>query len=499
MRTWVAGVAFLILSLAVYWPTISHEYGFRDDYAHLREVRERPGWLTQLTTSHGRPVHGALLEASLQNIDQVQELAGLRFAAAALIGLVGLLLWWHLRRSGWSEAQSAALGAAVMLLPGAQVIVGWANTWPVALGLAAAVAGFALVDRGMKRRGPAAAGRIAAGCTLYFVAGLTYQTSALIAVMPLAAVLLVRAGTGARADTRWVVAHLGALFGSLATGFLLMNLVFIEGVVPEAARMHLEPDPFIKLLWFLRNPVPNSLALFALRDTYATPAWFWLVVAAVVVVAVLGFLFGTKNRWQRLRWLFVALALPFVAHSASLAASSQAIGYRTLLPLSALFLVLFAFGVKATAERFRWPRGTEAALLSVLIAVGALLARHNTFTLLAEPQGDEWRLIQSTVSRLPVARDTRVYIVRPSLEYRSTERIYADEYGSLSADAQWAAVEMFRAAVRERFPEGLPRGTTYTLTTSFVPPLMAYDLVLDMRGLKNRGEREPVQATASRR
>jgi hypothetical protein len=103
------------------------------------------------------------------------------------------------------------------------------------------------------------------------------------------------------------------------------------------------------------------------------------------------------------------------------------------------------------------------------------------------------------VSRLPVARDTRVYIVRPSLEYRSTERIYADEYGSLSADAQWAAVELFRAAVRERFPEGLPRGTTYTLTTSFVPPLMAYDLVLDMRGLKNRGEREPVQATASRR
>lgn len=499
MRAWLAAAAFLVLALTVYWPTISHEFGFRDDYAHLREARERPGWLTQLTTSHGRPVHGALLEASLQNLDQVRELEALRLASAVLFGFVGLLLWSHLRRSGWSEAQAAALGAAVTLLPGAQVIIGWANTWPVALALGASVAGFALVDAGMTRTGPAAASRIAAGCALYFIAGLTYQTSALFAVVPLAGVLLVRGGDSARADATWVAAHLGALFGSLAVGFLLMGLVFTEGLVPEAARMHLEPDPLIKLLWFVRNPLPNSLALFALRDSLATPAWFWFVVAGVGGVALLGLIFGAKNAPQRLRWLFAALALPFVAHSASLAASSQAIGYRTLLPLSGLFLVLFAFGFRSVAARFRWSRVAEVALLTVLIAVGAVLARHNALTLLAEPQGNEWQRMESMVNRLPVARATRVYIVRPAIEDRSTERLYADEYGSLSTDAQWAAVEMFRAAVRQRFPEGLPEGTTYTLTTSFTPPMMAYDVVLDLRQLKNERERVPTQVTASRR
>ena len=216
MRAWLIAAALLILPLLVYWPTVSHEYGFRDDYAHLREVRERPGWLMQLTTSNGRPVYGAVLEASLRDVYEVPELEALRLASTVLIGFVGLLLWWHLRRSGWTETQAAALGAAVTLLPGAQVVVGWAIAWPIALGLVAAVAGFALVDRGLQRRGRAASWvQVAAGSGLYFVAGLTYQTSALFAVMPLAAVLLVaRRHARARADAKWVVAHIGALFGS---------------------------------------------------------------------------------------------------------------------------------------------------------------------------------------------------------------------------------------------------------------------------------------------
>jgi hypothetical protein len=499
MRKWLIGAALLILPLLVYWPTISYEYGFRDDYAHLREVRERPGWLMQLTTSNGRPVYGLVLEASLSKVYQVTELEVLRLASTVLIGFVGVLLWLQLRRSGWSEAQAAALGVAAMVLPGAQIVVGWAIAWPIALGLVAAVAGFALVDRALERPERTGAVAFAAGCALYWVAGLTYQTSALFAVMPLAAGLLLREAPAGRSDTKWVAAHLAALFGSLFAGFLLMNLVFTEGVVQEAARMQLEPHPFIKLLWFLRNPLPNSIALFALRDSYATPVWFWLVVATVVAVALLGFAYGARDGRERRRWLFAALLLPFAAHSVSLAASSQAIGYRTLLPLSGLFCVLFVFGLRAVAARLRLPRAAEVAVLIVLIAGGAVLARYNSLTLLAEPQGNEWRLFQAAVSRLPLGRETSVYITRPSIEYRSTERVYADEYGSLSADARWAAVEMFRAAVRARFPQGLPPGTSYTLTTSLSPPIMPYDLVLDMRELKNQGERVPRETTASER
>jgi len=278
-------------------------------------------------------------------------------------------------------------------------------------------------------------------------------------------------------------------------------VVFTEGVVPEAARMQIEPHPFIKLLWFLRNPLPNSLALFALRDRFSTQPWFWAVVAVIGAIIVLGFLYGARSRQQRLRWLVAALLLPFIAHSVSLAASSQAIGYRTLLPLSGLFLVLAMFGLRAVVERYRMPRHAETGMLATLIVVVALLAMRNALTLIAEPQGREWQLVQAAASRLNLTNDAQVYIIRPSIDLRSTERAYADEFGTLTSDADWAAKEIFKAAMRERFPSGPPAGTTYTLWTSFSvpPPQYTYDLIVDLRGLKNLGERAPTEATASQR
>jgi hypothetical protein len=495
MRAWLTALALAILPLVVYWPTISHEYGFRDDYAHLREVRERPGWLMQLTTSNGRPVYGFALETSLRGVYEVEQLERLRIASTLLMGLVGALLWWQLRRSGWREEEAAALAAAVTLLPGTQVVVSWAIAWPIALALVAALAGFALVARGLEHRGLKCGALVAAGGALYFAAGLTYQTSAMFAVVPFAAALLLRDGTSTRSDFRWTLTHVGTLFVALFAGWLLMNVMFTEGVVPEAARMRIEPHPFVKLLWFFRNPVPNSLALFALRDSYATPLWFWLVVAAVAIVAVLGFVFGAKDAAQRRRWLFAALFLPFVAHSVSLAASSQAIGYRTLLPLSGLFLVLFVFGLRATLARFRAPRIAAVAAFAAATITGAVLASQYALTLIAEPQGREWQLMEETVNDMTLSADTHVYVVRPTADYRSTERIYADEHGSLSADAQWAAVEMFRAAMRERFPNGLPDGMRYTLTTSLSPPIMPFDYVLDLRRLRTLGDRRNPSAS----
>ena len=502
MRTWLIAALLLILPALVYWSTVEHEYGFRDDYAHLREVRERPGWLTTLTTSNGRPVYGLVLEASLKGVDEVAELSELRMLSVLLIGVAGVLVWRQLKRSEWSDAQSAAVGAAVILLPGSQIVVGWAIAWPIALGLVAALGGFALVEGGFRRRGALRAACVGAGLALYLVAGLTYQTSALFAVMPLAAVLLTREMTTTRRDIYWVAAHVGLLFASLVLAYLATSFVFADAAGPAVARMRIEPHPFIKLLWFARNPLPNSIALFALRDALATPRWFWIVVAGVVALMLLGLLLGTVNRQQRLRWLFVALLLPFVAHSVSLAASSQAIGYRTLLPLSGVFLVLAAFGFRAVAKRLRVPRMAEAGVLVAFVAACAFLAHRNALTLIAEPQGREWQLVKAAANRLQLTNDARVYLIRPtSPQHRSTERLYADEFGSLTSDADWAAKEMFKAAMRERFPGGLPEGTEYLVTTGFgPPPPVGYDVVGNLRELKNLGELAPAaQTTASKR
>ena len=496
MRALIVAAVLVLLPAAVYWQTATHEYGFRDDYAHLRESHEEPSKLVSLTLSNGRPVYGAVLVASLRGVDDVPDLVRLRFMSVALLSGVGLVLWGFLRRYGWGDLEAGAIGAGVALLPGAQVVVGWAIAWPIALGLLAALLGFWLVEAHLGKRGVRRVAGVLAGAGLYFIAGLTYQTSALFTVVPLAALLLVREDERRFGHARWVVTHLGLLFVSLVVGLLVMDVVFSEGVVPEAARMRIEPHPLLKLLWFVRNPLPNALGLFELRDQFATQPWFWIVTAVFSAIMLLGFVHGGNSRSSKLRWLFCLLALPFVAHSVSLAASSQAIGYRTLLPLSGLFLVLLVFGMRAVVRAGRVRPVTQAVALGALVFSAAVLAHHNSYTLIAEPQSREWHLFHSAAAQLRLAPDTDVYIIRPTIDDRSTEQLYDDEFGSLSSDADWAAKEMFKAALRERFPAPVADGRSYRLESGWLPPTQPgnYDLVLDLRRLKSEGDRTVASA-----
>ncbi len=496
MRALIFAAVLALLPVAAYWQTATHEYGFRDDYAHLRESHDEPSKLVRLTASNGRPVYGAVLVASLRGVDDVPDLKRLRLMSVVLLSGVGVALWAFLRRYGWGDLEAGAIGVGVALLPGAQVVVGWAIAWPIALGLLAAVLGFWLVEAHLAKRGVRRVVGVLAGVLMYFIAGLTYQTSALFAIVPLAALLLVREDARRFGHARWVVTHIGLLFAGLVAGLLVMDVIFAAGVVPAAARMQIEPHPWLKLLWFVRNPLPNALGLFELRDRFATQPVFWIVTSVFGAIMALGFWQGANTRSHKLRWLFCLLALPFVAHSVSLAASSQAIGYRTLLPLSGLFLVLLVFAMRAVVRAGSVRPATQAVALGALVFSAAVLAHHNSYTLIAEPQSREWHLFHSAAAQLRLAPDTDVYIIRPTIDDRSTEQVYDDEFGSLSSDADWAAKEMFKTALRERFPATVANGKSYKLESGWLPPTQPgnYDLVLDLRRLKGEGDRTVASA-----
>jgi Glucosyl transferase GtrII len=480
-----------VIPLAVYWQTVFHEYGFRDDYSLLREAHEEPFKLYRITTANGRPIYGAALAASLRPLRFVGDLPWLRLLAVGLLAAVAVLLWRQLRRSGWSDVEAGAIALGVALLPGAQITVGWAIAWPIALALLFAVVGFSFVESGLQRDGGRRLTALLGGGAFYFLAGLTYQSNALFAIVPLAAVLLLRDDRERLSHVRWVAIHIGTLFASLFAAFLLIQFFFDEGVVMEAARMRLEPEPLTKLLWFVRQPLVNSLALFELRDRFNTTAFFWIVATCFGVLLSLGYFYGAQTRSRRLRWLFCLLCLPFVAHAVSLAASSQAVGYRTVFGLSGLVLVLVVFALRSVVATHKLRPWLETAALASLFGFAALSAQRNAYELIAEPQAREWGLIESAAKKLRLDADTDVYIIRPAIEDRSTEQIFDDEFGSLSSDADWASREMFKAAMRERFPEHLPSGSSLSIVTGPTPPTApsAYDEVVDLRKLRQEGDR----------
>lgn len=482
-RSALALALLIAVPLIVYWPTIAHDYAFRDDYAHLREVHEQPGKLIRFTASNGRPIYGMLLEATVAFAFHVPDLRWLRLGGTLLIIATGIALRALLRRCGWANFEATTMGLAVALLPASQMVASWAISWPNAFALLLALGGFAAVDASRNWRGGRCAAAWGAGWLCYVAAGLTYPSNALFAIVPLAGAALLPAPEQQRGDLGWAVRHIVTIFGGLAASFVLMEVLFATGLFPAAARIRFETDPFAKLAWFLQIPLPNALALFVLRDRYDYGAdQFWLAVAVVAALILGGSWLAFRKRNAR-RWLACALVLPLLAHAVSFAAGERAIGYRTIYPLAGLVIVFAMYPLRELrlAGKLRGP--LLYALLGISGIGAAAAARGHAFHLVAEPQGREWALLRDAVAAHPLAAGARIYIIAPTRDDRSTVRTYADEFGSSSADSDWVPREMFRTALRELFPGTTP--PPYQLDFGRREPAPgAYDLVIDMRVLK---------------
>ncbi len=476
----------LLVPLIVYWSTVFHEYGFRDDYAHLREAREIPGRLIAFTSSYGRPLYGTLLVASVRPLGgEVEHLQWLRLASVFLLALIGIVLMRLLRRAGWPVLESGAVGLAITLLPAAQVTVGWSIAWPIALALLLSLGGFAAADVALRHTGSRRWSAWAAGVAGYVAAGLIYQPSALFFVVPLAAALLC-AHDSARARVQWCAAHLATALGGLAAGFVAMRLVFALGWLSKSAVVAFETDPLGKLGWFVSMPVANSLSLFVLRDSFDTPAAFWI--AALLVAAVITFGFAVRrNREPIDQWtaLFCLAALPMVGFAVNLAAALRVPSYRTTYALAGLVVVFVVYALSSLKTAGIIGRKVQWAALGILLAFGAVAANRHAYTLIAEPQGWEWQIVHDAAFSLPITRAVDIYAIRSTIEDRATQRTFADEFGSLSSDTEWAVSEMLKCALRDRFPSGLPESFSYTLTTGLEPPYGGrYDKIIDMRTLR---------------
>ena len=492
-RTRLCFYILLLAPLVVYWQTIFTEYGFRDDYAQMREAREEPGKIVRFSASVGRPLFGALLESSFARIDEVENLQWLRLLSVLLLTLLGLAVWRQLYQSGWSEIDAAAVGLGITFLPAAQITVGWAIGWPWALAVLLGLAGFAAIETELERGGLQRTVALVGGIMIYGLAGLIYQPDALFAVVPLAGVLFVRTGREPHVDVRWFVTHLLALLVGLLGSFLLVKLLFTNGVFHQSPRVQFEVNPLSKLVWFFWEPLPNALALFSLRDDFNTGAvLFWG--AAVGVAALIGY--GCREDVARLgaavkrRWLACLVVLPVVAHAVSLAAAERSIGYRVLYALSGLVLLLVVYALRSLLAAGRIKPLLHYAALGVIVLTAGIAAHQNSLSLIAEPQSYEWDLIRNAVERVDFSKAPKVYVITPGPADRATTRMFVDEFGSLTSDSDWAPKEMFKAALFQRYPGKLPPGASYTLKSGReVPATGAYSVVIDMRKLKeHRGK-----------
>jgi len=487
---WVITLALFLLPLATFWNTTFHDFGFRDDYANLSEAHEQPGKIIHFIASHGRPIYGFLLEYSFGWADSIRELEGLRLAGAIGLGLVAALLFGVLRRRGWSLAAAAFTAAMASLAPAAQVIASWATAWPYTVAALLSLGGFALADSMSERR---QAFRWAGGILLMTLAALVYQPTGLFYCVGIAAALPDRRRRPWGHNLRWLGVHLSILFAGLAAAFLIVKVLYLTGVFEASARIAFEHDPFGKLWWFIREPLPNALSLFTLNDDDGST---WAAFMANVGIAAALLAAGLGMEWRRRGgrpagfWLTLLALLPLAAYGVNLAVADRYASYRTTFALTGVLLVFLTLSwINLCGLAGRRGRMVERFGYAVALVLAVYTARFHAFTLIAVPQSGELQIIQNTAERVALQdRPVRIYFVQPSLADSPVAIAYHDEFGSLSTNNDWMPKEIFDELMRERFPTLLDRERRYEMQTGYAPlPQKPFDFVIDMRKLKQLG------------
>lgn len=420
----------------VYVGVLLGTYGVSDDYYWLwRVMHERGQWADYLGKywSDGRPVQIANL-LLLKAVGTVKLLW-----LARLPGMIAtIVLSWRLVKTaaefGWSQSGAIAIALTIACAPALQVAANWVICANYVFGCLATEwsARAALALGGPMRRH-----------ALILTTAVAADVFSFLCFQPAGCFIWVWVAlwAGARErDIRTVLRSLSRVaavfFAAAAVSYLVLR--FAPTSNPRAA---LTTHWIHKLLWFVRHPLSDSLALtFAMHRAVG-----WLIAGGMVLAA--------SSHWKRLldgwsRWLVIAVCLP-LAYLPNLLITESWVSYRTQIalgPCVATLLWTFLEIHNSQPIPVRWLSHLKIGIAAVLV-IGAAAQILAGYTI---PQTREWAKICARIdaAHAPLPETLSVRLAAPSDTAGESARY--DEFAVPSGVNEWALGPMIRLAFAER-------------------------------------------------
>lgn len=471
MRTRLCYAALVLLPVIAYWHVVGHEFGTPEDFIRL-------GGDGRVVESHHQGiVHGALVEISFAAVDVVGGFAMVRGIALLLTIFCGIALWQIFERGGWGEIDAAAMAVGICLLPSAQLHIGWGTAWPAALAALLSLAGFAAAESELEQGGAKRTVAMFGGVLLYLAGAMCYLPGATMAIVPIAAVGFIRPIRLAGNTPRWLLVHTGLLFLGILAAWLLERTMMNEAGLSDHATLA------GRMIALFTVALPAAWALFFAATSEAMRVICLVIALAVLTVLVLAARSqsATDQRAAMRWWCSIGGALGFYCIIAMLFPNWRA-GYQSLWSASGVVLVGVFCAIRGAGElpvrksKFYGRYGAYAGF----VFLGLLVAGTQANGVIVEPLGREWSSLRTAVLRANFSEKTQAWLVlRPGATQSGP--VPEPSFGDRIASHGLAAEAMFHAAVKVRYPSGLPRHSTLTLELTETPPAAApTDLVFDL-------------------
>lgn len=292
--------------------------------------------------------------------------------------------------------------------------------------------------------------RIIFACLLLLTAIQFYQPIAMFYWFFAAIILLSNRNFGIKTFLGKVLVYGVVFLFSLAMAYLVMRAAPLLTNMPNRARASLIDWQILlpKILWFLSDPIPNSVNFFLF---YSIPKSI-LICAAVIIFSGIYFWFDGSILRRFLKSFVILMLLP-LSYFPNIIVTENWASYRSMIALSALWVILIFFSTKGylkqivKLEPYVSKLGRFVLMLWTLLAI--ILSIYNSAVYLILPAFLEHRIIHSEIIEMDVKAGDTIYVSMPNYFDSSSPYFYGDEFGIPTTAYPWGAANLTKLVLKE--------------------------------------------------
>lgn len=454
MRTRLSYLALVLIPLAVFSTALWGEFATPADLVQLHAAASEA---RDAGSAREGILQGAMLDLSFGFAAGIGDLRFVRALSVLLLVLCGLALWQVLERAGWSEFDATIVSLCVLLLPTAQLAAGWATAWPGTLGALLSLAGFAAVESELEQGGGRRFVAMLGGVLLYLAAAWCYFASAIMALVPLTALALTRPLRVWDGTRKWFFSHLALLVAGVLLAWLIER-----GMMHEAGLADSTPLAR-RLVDLCAYALPLAWAPFIA----ATSVTMRILVSALALAVIAAVFLGARRQAATdarhgATWRLATGGAVLVFSLCVLIAPNWQASYRALWPMAGVAVVCAVVIVRGLSLQPGGRPWWHHAALSGIVALGAVAAFGQVHAGVVQPLANEWHALRSAVLRTNFPSDANVRLIVPA-DASSSDRVLTPHYGPTAAEDTAAARALFDAAVRDRYPSGVPKNQRFNV------------------------------------
>ena len=440
---WLAGLVIGVVLLCVYYPVLSFDYLYHDDWIHFAGGR-RPacsaspmyGW--SMVT--GRPLGQYVICGLFGVFNRTDKAWRARLIILVAIAVFAFLQSRFFRTLGIGVIGAICLALGTSLLPGMLVFGYWITAGSIVFSLVASVAAVLLTEAVLRsEKGVAVQLALAVGAiTCQTTALLIYQTQAMYFWTLTAVMLATRLPQGLRSTVRPLAAYIVA--GAAPTVGYFIWFRYLSGFAPllearDPGRGAVFQDVAGGARWFLGAALPRASLLwfFDFPRGIGLGVLALFVLSLVLVTARLWSMTRQNDRTSSLlsaAYPLVIVTFGLLSFLPMLVTSFRLEVFRSLIPLSALLYLIGAIHLGMILRADRWPPIAKLGIAAGFLLGVSCFASNSLTGRMVLPAAAEYSFVRvsllETAQRGQLAH--RVHAIVP----RATHPFTTDEVGTLS-------------------------------------------------------------------